>query len=99
MLLPVLLSIALVFSLILAGSMLNTAPVVARWQVTPVLAADTVVPAIFYHPPECDVGNWTDIIQVAAGDDHTVGLQSNGRVVAVGWCYYGQCDVDGWDLI
>ena len=37
--------------------------------------------------------------QVAAGDDHTVGLKSNGTVVAVGDNTYGQCDVDGWDLV
>ena len=100
MLLPVVLSSALVFSLILAGSMLNTAPVVARWQVTPVLAADTAVPATFYHPPECDVGNWTDIVQVAAAWHHTVGLRSDRTVVAVGENRWEQCDVGGWtDII
>ena len=33
---------------------------------------------------QCDVGAWTDIIQVACGDSHTVGLKSNGTVVAAG---------------
>jgi hypothetical protein len=33
---------------------------------------------------QCDVGGWTDIIQVAAGKSHTVGLKSDGSVVAVG---------------
>ena len=32
---------------------------------------------------------WTDIVQVAAGD-HTVGLESDGTVVAVGYNDWGQ---------
>ena len=49
---------------------------------------------------QCDVGSWTDIIQVAAGDYHTVGLKSDGTVVAVGWNDDGQCDVGNWtDII
>jgi hypothetical protein len=42
---------------------------------------------------QCDVGGWTDIIQVSAGGGHTIGLKSDGTVVAVGWNKYGQCDV------
>jgi alpha-tubulin suppressor-like RCC1 family protein len=37
-----------------------------------------------------------DITQVAAGGDHTVGLKSDGTVVAVGRNYLGQCNVGGW---
>ena len=33
---------------------------------------------------------------VAAGYDHTVGLKSDGTVVAVGANFYGQCDVSSW---
>jgi alpha-tubulin suppressor-like RCC1 family protein len=33
---------------------------------------------------QCDVGGWTDIIQVAAGIYHTVGLKDDGTVVAAG---------------
>ena len=33
---------------------------------------------------------------VAAGDRHTVGLKSDGRVVAVGSNQYAQCNVDEW---
>ena len=33
---------------------------------------------------QCDVGNWTDIVAVAAGNYHTVGLKSDGTVVAKG---------------
>jgi alpha-tubulin suppressor-like RCC1 family protein len=45
---------------------------------------------------QCDVGNWTDIIQVAAGYGHTVGLKSDGTVIAVGGNQWGQCNVSGW---
>jgi hypothetical protein len=45
---------------------------------------------------QCNVGGWTDIIQVAAGEGHTVGVKSDGTVVAVGYNEYGQCDVGNW---
>ena len=45
---------------------------------------------------QCNVGDWTGIVQVAAGWQHTVGLRSDGSVVAVGWDRYGQCDVGDW---
>jgi alpha-tubulin suppressor-like RCC1 family protein len=35
-------------------------------------------------------------VSVSAGDDHTLGLKSDGTVVAVGWNSSGQCDVGGW---
>ncbi|MCK4354112.1 MAG: hypothetical protein KAW83_02550 [Dehalococcoidia bacterium] len=35
---------------------------------------------------------------VAAGASRTVGLKSDGTVVAVGWNAAGQCDVGGWTL-
>jgi hypothetical protein len=35
---------------------------------------------------------------VAAGDGHTVEVQSDGTVVAVGYDAVGQRDVVGWDL-
>jgi alpha-tubulin suppressor-like RCC1 family protein len=76
MLLSVLLSIALIFSLILPA-------VVAE-------ASDD-----YNYPVECDVGDWTNIIEVAGGDLHTVGLKSDGTVVAVGDNRDGQCDVGG----
>ena len=37
-----------------------------------------------------------DIVQVAAGSLHTVGIKSDGTVVAVGYNSYGQCNVGGW---
>ena len=33
---------------------------------------------------------------VSAGDLHTVGLKSDGGVLAVGWNQYGQCNVGTW---
>ena len=39
---------------------------------------------------------WRDIVLVTAGVAHTVGLKSDGNVVAVGFNENGQCDVDGW---
>ena len=45
---------------------------------------------------QCNVGNWTDIVQVAAGGWHTVGLKADGTVVALGDNEYGQCDVGNW---
>jgi uncharacterized repeat protein (TIGR02543 family) len=61
------------------------------------LKIDGTVVAVGYNEyGQCDVGNWTDIVQVAAGGEHTVGLKSNGTVVAVGDNEYGQCNVDGW---
>jgi len=49
---------------------------------------------------QCDVHGWTDITKVAAGWRHTVGLKSDGTLVAVGDNGYGQCNVGGWtDII
>ena len=56
---------------------------------------------------QCDVGNWTDIVAIAAGQWHTVGLHSDGTVVAVGNdgnsnfnTYDNACAVDSWtDII
>jgi hypothetical protein len=53
------------------------------------------------------VSDWTDIVAISVSGDHTVGLKSDGTVVAVGSNYYntvgaaagsytGQCNVDDW---
>jgi alpha-tubulin suppressor-like RCC1 family protein len=39
-----------------------------------------------------------DTVQIAAGGDHTVGVKSDGTVVAAGWNEYEQCNVGDWDL-
>jgi hypothetical protein len=65
------------------------------------LEADGSVVAVGWNDDgECNVGNWTGIVQVAAGLFHTVGLRADGTVVAIGCNEYGQCDVSGWtDII
>jgi hypothetical protein len=38
-------------------------------------------------------------VQISAGSYHTVGLKSNGTLVAVGMNDDGQTDVGGWNLL
>jgi beta-lactamase inhibitory protein II len=45
---------------------------------------------------ELDFEDWTDIKEIASGGSHTVGLKSDGTVVAVGNNNSGQCDVGDW---
>jgi len=44
---------------------------------------------------QCNVGRWTDIVQVAAGRAHTAGLRSDGTVVAAGM----EVELAKWNLI
>jgi alpha-tubulin suppressor-like RCC1 family protein len=43
--------------------------------------------------------NFEYIPMIAAGWFHTVGVKSDGTAVAVGYNYYGQCNVGGWTNI
>ncbi|MNN82301.1 hypothetical protein D3C81_1992220 [compost metagenome] len=43
-----------------------------------------------------EVSSWQDIVAVAAGCAHTLGLKSDGTVVATGDNRYGQCELSGW---
>ena len=45
-----------------------------------------------------DVSTWTDIVAISASS-HTVGLKSDGTVVACGVNGYGQCDLSDWSDI
>lgn len=45
---------------------------------------------------QCDVADWTDIVQISTQGDFTVGLKADGTVVAAGDNSYGQCDVRYW---
>jgi alpha-tubulin suppressor-like RCC1 family protein len=111
MLLPALLSIALIFGLIVPASLLNMASFVGQESVTPMVAAGyyhtvglksdgTVVAVGNNSDGRCNVGGWADITGVAVGGgllcSHTVGLKSDGTVVAVGDNYFGQCNVGNW---
>lgn len=42
---------------------------------------------------------WTDIISLAAGDEHLIGLRRDGALLCAGWNKEGQCNTDDlWDL-
>ena len=43
-----------------------------------------------------NVYSWKDIVQTAAGAEHTVGLKSDGTVVAAGANENGQCEIGSW---
>ena len=63
-------------------------------------AGGTMVAEGYNSAGQCNVGTWTDIIQVAAGGYHTVGLKANGTVVGTGNNESGQCNVGDWvDII
>ena len=47
----------------------------------------------------CNVGSWKNIVAVSAGVGHTVGLRSDGTVVAVGDNEDGACNVGSWENI
>lgn len=47
---------------------------------------------------QCDVSDWKDIVAVAVGGNHTVGLCADGTVLAAGSNENGQCNVSGWNL-
>jgi alpha-tubulin suppressor-like RCC1 family protein len=44
------------------------------------------------------VSHWKNIVAIFADSSFTVGVQSDGTVVATGFNKYGQCDVDTWKL-
>lgn len=64
---------------------------------TVILFSDGTVEAIGGNGKgQCDVGEWTDIVQISTLRNHTVGLRSDGTVVATGENADGQCDVSAW---
>lgn len=48
---------------------------------------------------QCDVGVWRDVVAVAAGSTHSLGLRADGTVVSAGNPADGRCDVDSWQNI
>jgi len=72
------------------------------------LQRDVVIPFVFILGEavgdnklgQCDVNCWCDIVAITAGCAHTtIGLKSNGTMVAVGDNACGQCNVSGWSEI
>lgn len=55
----------------------------------------TVVTNMFMLDNEFDLG-WNDIVDIACGYRHRIGLKSNGTVMAAGDNDRGQCDVASW---
>ena len=49
-----------------------------------------------YQKAECNVENWSDIIAVEVGSNHSIGLKKDGTVVATGSNDVGQCNVEQW---
>ena len=99
MLLPALLSIALVVSLILPASVAGASVAVPLLDDRSIshLAVDSssAAPAMALNTPQ---GQVTPMV-AAGGDEyggHMVGLKSDGTVIAVGDNEYGQCDIGGW---
>ena len=45
---------------------------------------------------QCDVGAWRDIVAVAAGSTHSLGLRADGTVASAGNPADGRCDVSAW---
>lgn len=58
------------------------------------LKADGTVKVNGVNLPEAE--EWTDIVAIAAGEYHLVGLKSDGKVVATGDNDHGQCYVTHW---
>uniref|UniRef100_UPI0021F81255 RCC1-like domain-containing protein n=1 Tax=Brevibacterium sp. FME17 TaxID=2742606 RepID=UPI0021F81255 len=47
---------------------------------------------------QCDVSSWYDVVAVAAGAEHSLGLRSDGTVLSTGSNNHGQCSVEEWQL-
>ena len=46
-----------------------------------------------------EIERWSDIVSVAAGNFHALGLKKDGTVVAAGKNHLGQCNVTEWKNI
>ena len=54
--------------------------------------------SFLYKEAQQDPSTWRDVVSIAAGKNHIVGLLRDGTVVAFGSNRYGQCDVSDWKL-
>ena len=95
MLLPALLSIALVCSLIVPASAVGASTGMPlpddHSTIHSAVDSSSLVSAMALNTPQ---GNVTPM--VAAGWDRIVGLKSDGTVVALGGNELGECNVVGW---
>jgi len=66
------------------------------WHTVGLKTDGTVVATGYSAYGQCDVGDWTDIVQVAAGAAHTIGLRADGTVIAAGGSDEGEADVWDW---
>ena len=41
----------------------------------------------------CKVSDWTDIVAIAAGSAHTLGMKADGTVLAIGDNILNQCSI------
>lgn len=65
-----------------------------------VLSTDGRVTLVHQYKNDYEQLDWSNIVAIAAGGDHTVGLKSDGSVVAIGDNRNYQCDVSEWtDII
>ena len=46
--------------------------------------------------PNYNVSYWKDIVAISSGSQYTIGLRSDGTVVATGENDDGQCNVSTW---
>ena len=59
------------------------------WHTVGVRINGTAIATVFeggpqYYNNQCDISEWTNIIAIAAGGKHTVGLKADGSVISVG---------------
>ena len=66
------------------------------WHTVGLMSDGTVVATGYNGYGQCEVADWTDIVQVAAGACHTVGLKADGTVIAAGGSDEGESNVGDW---
>jgi alpha-tubulin suppressor-like RCC1 family protein len=86
------------YSAIASFSVAQYTPMVSAYDYQTVgLKSDGTVVATGYNEQgQCNVGDWTGIVQVDTGWLYTVGLKSDGTVVVMGNNLNGACSVGDW---
>jgi alpha-tubulin suppressor-like RCC1 family protein len=60
------------------------------------MKSDGSIVAVGRKPSWYDPTKWTEIVAIAASENHIVGLKPDGTVMAVGNSTFGKCDVTDW---